>query len=205
MGAGGPGDGVGGEHALQVGDGTGAASGPHLVRQAPQVLGGLEFGAVGRQRDQFDARGAVRFRLEVPFRATDAQRAFAEFLRISPDLIAAAAERSAASEEADAAAPRGWIISLPAGWATDLPARAAAGEGTRLRAHGFRDARGGEAEPEPRTVPELPSLAEIHEARRFRREREEEARERARREREEAAGRQRRLAARSRGGAAWRR
>jgi hypothetical protein len=108
-----------------------------------------------------------------------AQHAFADFLRIDPDLISAAAERSAAAAPADDAA--------------ELLRR-------------FRAARGGEAAAEPRTVAELLEAAERSEAERLRREKEQATRERARRERAAAAALDRRLAALAeREDASWRR
>jgi len=129
---------------------------------------------------------------------TPAQHGFADFLRIDPDLVAAAAERSATTAPADdPAALRAWICALPAAEAAELLARVAAGEEGRVRAELLRRFRGvgnGEAAAQPRTVAELMEAVERVSAERARAEKEEAARERARRERAEAAARDRRLA-----------
>jgi hypothetical protein len=130
---------------------------------------------------------------------TAAQQAFADFLRIDPDLIRAAAERSPnARPDPDPAALRGWMGALPQGEAADLLVRVARGEAVSVRAEllrRFRDAQDGDggAQAEPRTVAELLEAAERVAAERVRAEKEEAARERARRERAEAAARERRL------------
>ncbi len=131
---------------------------------------------------------------------TAAQQAFADFLRIDPDLIRAAAERSASARpDADPAALRGWIAALPAAEAAELLVRVAGGEAVTVRAEllrRFHQAQGedGAEQAEPRTVAELLDAAERVAAERVRAERKEAERERARRERAEAAARERRLA-----------
>lgn len=128
-------------------------------------------------------------------------QAFADFLRIDADLIAAGAARSPEG----GVAPSGqelerWIAALPAAEKTDLLARLAGGSEPHLRAdllRRFRQSRtttprsGGEA---PRTVSELLKAAEQHATERRRKEAERAERERARREREAAQARERYLA-----------
>lgn len=46
-------------HRLEGGEGVEAAVGERLVGQRPEVLGGLEFGGVGREEEQMDALGAT--------------------------------------------------------------------------------------------------------------------------------------------------
>jgi hypothetical protein len=131
---------------------------------------------------------------------TAAQQAFSDFLRIDPDLIGAAAERSAsAGPGADPAAFRGWIAAMPPSEAADLLVRVVERDAASVRAEllrRFREAQGGDGreQAEPRTVAELLEAAERGAAVRVRREKEEAARERARREQAEAAARERRLA-----------
>lgn len=131
---------------------------------------------------------------------TAAQQAFADFLRIDPDLIRAAAERSASARpDADPAALRGWIAALPQAEAADLLVRVAEGEAVSARAEllrRFHEAQGedGGEQVEPRTVAELLEAAKRVAAERVRAEEEEAARERARRDRAETAARERRLA-----------
>ena len=129
-----------------------------------------------------------------------AQRAFADFLRIDPDLIHVAAERSAdASLDVDAGEMRSWIAALADDEKTGLLVRVAEGSGTLVGAEllkRFRDARGAESGDalEPRTVAQLLAAAEQHAEERIRREREKANRAQARREREAAEARELHLA-----------
>lgn len=131
---------------------------------------------------------------------TAAQQAFADFMRIDPDLIRAAAERSAAARpEPDPAALRGWIAAIPHAEAADLLLRVAERDAVSVRAEllrRFQEAQGGDGvqQAEPRTVAELLEAAERVAAERVRAQMKEAARERARRARAEAAARERRLA-----------
>lgn len=142
---------------------------------------------------------------------TAAQEAFREFLRIDPDLVAAAAERSAPVADApEPAALRRWTAALPDEERTELLARVMEGGEGAVRAallRRFREDAGGEAAAssnEPRSVGELLAAAERVREARTRREAERAARERARRERAEAEARERRLAAlAAREAAAW--
>jgi hypothetical protein len=125
--------------------------------------------------------------------------AFANFLRIDEDLIAAAAERSPRTDEppSDEALAR-WITALPEAEKDRLLIGIAAGEETQPRAtllRGFREASGDTRTPvvERRTVADLLDAAKRQAAERQRREAERKAREEARRAREEAAAFQRRL------------
>jgi hypothetical protein len=132
-------------------------------------------------------------------RLTAGLQAFTDFLRIDPDLIAAAAERSPKLEEA---APREelehWIATLPDAEKSHLLVRVAAGEEGLIRAElqrRFRETRRG-SQPdatEPRTAAELLDGAERKAEVRRHREAERAAKERARREREEAEALDRRL------------
>jgi hypothetical protein len=130
---------------------------------------------------------------------TPAQHAFADFLRIDPDLIAAAAEGSASTAPTDdPAGVRAWVAALPAAEAADLLARVAERDPASVRAELLRRFREVQGEPggelaEPRTVAELLEAAERISAERARAEEEDAAREQARRERAEAAARERRL------------
>jgi hypothetical protein len=124
-----------------------------------------------------------------------AQRAFADFLRIDPDLIRAAAERST-TPSMDPEALRGWIGAFPPEETAALLARVALGEGAPVAAElqrRFREAHSDGDEALPRTVGELLRAADARTAERVRREDERAAREKARREREEAAARERHL------------
>ena len=129
-----------------------------------------------------------------------AQLAFADFLRIDPDLIHVAAERSAdASLDVDPAGMRSWIAALPADETTGLLVRVVEGSGSLVGAEllkRFREAHGAEAgDPwEPRTVAQLLAAAEQYADERIRREREQAARAKAERERKAAAARELHLA-----------
>jgi hypothetical protein len=141
---------------------------------------------------------------------TPGLKAFARFLRIDPDLIRAAAGRSAplaaepGSEELGA-----WIAALPEAEKTTLLLRALGGEAGLVHAdllRRFRLSRRGEtaAEHGPRTLRELLAAADRRVEARRRAEAERAAREQARRQREEAELRARRLdALATREGEAW--
>lgn len=129
-------------------------------------------------------------------RLTGPLEAFAEFLRIDADLIAAAAERSAElgqSGESRHALER-WAATLPEAEKTALLVRLLAGEESQLRAEllrRYRSKAGNQpAAGEPRMVSEIRSAAERRAEERCRKEAERTAREKARREREEAAARE---------------
>ncbi|HEX8454455.1 MAG TPA: hypothetical protein VF647_20410 [Longimicrobium sp.] len=78
---------------------------------------------------------------------TPAQHAFADFLRIDPDLIAAAAEGSASTVPADdPAAVRAWVAALPAAEAADLLAQVAERDPASVRAELLRRFREAQAE-----------------------------------------------------------
>jgi hypothetical protein len=127
-----------------------------------------------------------------------AQLAFADFLRVDPDLIDVAAERSAdASPEVDAGELRNWIAALPAEETTGLLVRVVEGSGALVGAEllkHFRETRGPDAPQEPRTVAQLLAATEQHAEERTRRERENAARKKAERERRAAAARELHLA-----------
>jgi hypothetical protein len=133
-------------------------------------------------------------------RLTGAQAAFADFMRISEDLIRAAAERSAApAPEPDATDLRTWIAALPAAEKDEMLARVAAGDANRVRlelASGCARAyQAGDAPAhEPRTAAQLLARADELETERRRAEVERAAREKARREQEKAAAREQYLA-----------
>lgn len=163
----------------------------------------------GEDTDEDAPEPAVPPGLRTP---TAAQQAFADFLRIDPDLIRAAAERSAAAtSDPDPAALRGWVAALPAEKAADFLVRIAERDAVSVRAELLRRCREAQGEDgaeqaEPRTVAELLEAAERVAAERVRAEQAEAARERTRRERAEAAARERRLADLSeREEEAWRR
>ena len=132
---------------------------------------------------------------------TASLKAFADFLRIDGDLIAAAAARS---PEADASSSgreiEEWIAALPDATKTDWLVRLARGREPRLQAELLRQFR--ESQPPAhrgggalRTVGELRKTAEELAKDRRRKEAERAAAERARREREEAEARERHLIA----------
>ncbi len=131
---------------------------------------------------------------------TGAQAAFADFMRISEDLIRAAAERSAApAPEPDAADLHAWIATLPAADKDKLLARVAAGDANRVRLELVsgcaRSVQAGDAPAhEPRTAAQLLARADELEAERQRVEAERAARAKARREQEAAAAREKHLA-----------
>jgi len=127
-------------------------------------------------------------------------KAFAEFLRLDQDLIAAAAAGSPAEGEtvsdADVA---GWATALPESEKTAWLLRLASGQGVHLRAEllkTFRTSRGQAGVPpgKSRSVAEIVEAGEQHAEARRRSEVEREARERMRREQEAAAAREKHLA-----------
>ena len=133
-------------------------------------------------------------------RLTGPLQAFADFLRIDGDLIAVAAERSPAVDEAAARADfERWLAALPEAEKTHYLVRLAALDDRHLRAellHRFRRDRQttvADDRPGTRTVATLLAEAEARAAARRRREAEAAARERTRREREEADRRRRYL------------
>lgn len=126
--------------------------------------------------------------------------AFAEFLRLDRDLLAAAAAVSPAvtgdASEADVAH---WVAALPETEKTAWLLRLAAGQEVHLRAEllkTFRASRGQDAVPpgKSRSVAELVEASQQYATTRRRREAERAARERMRREQEAAAARTKHLA-----------
>jgi hypothetical protein len=133
-------------------------------------------------------------------RLTASLEAFAEFLRLDPDLSAAAARDSVPQAEplSDAQVAQ-WVTALPESEKTAWLLRLASGQETHLRAEllkAFRACQGQSSLPaiRPRYVGELFEVADRLAEARKQREAERAARERARREQEEAAARERRLA-----------
>ena len=127
-----------------------------------------------------------------------AQHAFADFLRIDEDLIAAAAERSPAlPAEPGADEIRAWVAALPDAEKTALLVRVAQGRGGAVATELVRRMRADEPAPaaagEPRTVADLLASAEQRAAERHRVEKERAAREKARADAEKAAARARYL------------
>lgn len=128
-----------------------------------------------------------------------ALKAFADFLRLDPDLVQVAAERSPpmAAGPGDAALP-GWIAALPEAEKTELLVRVAGDAPAAVRAEllrRFRRAHRTDAAPADggRTVGELLEAADRIAEERSRAEAERKAREKARREREAAEARARHL------------
>ena len=126
--------------------------------------------------------------------------AFAEFLRLDQDLIAAAAAGSPAQAEvvSDADVAR-WVAALPDSEKTTRLLRLASGQEAHLRAEllkTFRACRGQDAVPpgKSRSVAEIVEASQQYAATRRQREAERSARERMRREQEAAATREKRLA-----------
>ena len=125
--------------------------------------------------------------------------AFADFLRINRDLIAAAADGSPAVD--DAATRKDlehWLAALPEADKTGFLLRLATGEAADLRVELLRRYRGEGRAPEAgvpgaRTVAQLLGAAASRAATRRRREAEQAARDRQRREREDAERRDRYL------------
>jgi hypothetical protein len=129
---------------------------------------------------------------------TAAQHAFCEFLRISTDWIAAAAERSPAMHaEPGVDVLRAWVAALPHAEKTELLVRAARGEGAMVGAELMRSLRREHQAPpshaEPRTVGQLREAAQHLEAERRRAAAERAARETARADAAKAAARARHL------------
>jgi hypothetical protein len=128
-----------------------------------------------------------------------ALRVFADFLRIDPDLVSVAAERSPPAPAAPGAdETRRWIASLPDAERVELLARVAGGAEREVRSELLRRIRATRAtrpaeDAAPRTARELLEAAERLTDERRRARAEAEARERARREREAAAARERHL------------
>lgn len=125
--------------------------------------------------------------------------AFSEFLRIDPDLVQVAAERSAPLPAApDENEVRAWIASLADTERVDLLARVAAGQERQVRTEllrRFQTSRGSTPVMDtlPRTAQELLDAAERIADDRQRARDEAAARERERREREAAAAREQQL------------
>jgi len=126
-------------------------------------------------------------------------KAFAEFLRLDQDLIAAAAAGGLAQAEApsDADVAR-WVAALPESEKTAWLLRLASGQEVHLRAEllkTFRVSRsqGGVPPSKSRSVGEIMEASRHHAEVRRRRAAEREARERMRREQEAAAAREKHL------------
>lgn len=125
--------------------------------------------------------------------------AFREFLRIDPDLVQVAAERSPSLPAApDPDEVRAWIASLPDTERVELLARVAAGRERQVRTELLRRLHAGRGAPTvadaaPRTAQELLDAAERIAEERQRARAEAAAREQARRERDAAAARARHL------------
>jgi len=128
-----------------------------------------------------------------------ALKAFSDFLRIDPDLVRVAAERSPPPHTApDADATRRWIASLPDAERVELLARVAGGAERQVRAELLQRlaatrAPSPAADLAPRTARALLEAAERAADERRRARADAEARQRARREREAAAARERHL------------
>ncbi|HSB78492.1 MAG TPA: hypothetical protein VLM91_06875 [Candidatus Methylomirabilis sp.] len=131
---------------------------------------------------------------------TASLKAFAEFLRLDRDLIAAAAASSPAqAEPASEADIAGWLTALPESEKTDWLLRLVNRQDTHLRAEllkAFLARRGQSGEPAapPRRVIDILEAAEQHAETRKKREAERAARERMRRDQEAAAAREKHLA-----------
>jgi len=130
---------------------------------------------------------------------TSPLRAFAEFLRLDPDLVAAAATGSAAQPQAASEAEISqWVAALPESEKTAWLMRLASGQESHLRAELLKTFHA--AQPHsapagpPRRVGDLLAAAHQQAEARERREAERAARERLRREQEAAAAREKRLA-----------
>jgi hypothetical protein len=127
-------------------------------------------------------------------------KAFADFLHLDQDLLAAAAAGSPPQAEAasDADVAR-WVTALPESEKTAWLLRLAVGQEAHLRVELLKmfrasQTQGDVASAKPRSVAKLLEAAEQHAEARRRREAERVARERARREQEEMAAREKRLA-----------
>jgi hypothetical protein len=127
-----------------------------------------------------------------------AQQAFGDFLRIDPDLVAVAAERSSALR-ADPGPDelRAWVTALADAEKNDLLIRVAQGRGGAVGAELVRrmraEAPASGAPAEPRTVADLLAAAERREAERRHAAAKRAAREKARADAEKAAARARYL------------
>jgi hypothetical protein len=121
-------------------------------------------------------------------------RALADFMRIDPDLIAVASERSA--EVRPGKQLDRWVAALPAETKSDLLVRFAVGDSQAARAEMLRRFRVG-VNRSPGVTPRLPAqllaAAKHRTAERQRREAERAAAERLRKERADAAARERYL------------
>jgi hypothetical protein len=126
-------------------------------------------------------------------------KALADFLRLDPDLIAAAAERSSEQGAMPSLVKIGrWIAALPEAEKTGYLVKLATGDGIHLRAELLRRFQETQPAPdvrtgEPRTVAELLQGAAVRTDERRREEAERAVRENARREREQAEARNRAL------------
>jgi hypothetical protein len=131
---------------------------------------------------------------------TTGLRAFADFLRIDRDLVAAAAQASPSAGGSPGASELArWIATLPSSEKDRLLARIAAGEEPQPRTtllRGFHEANIEERTiaTRSRTVAELLAAAQRRAEKHDRRERERAERKRGRREREDAKTMDRRLA-----------
>ncbi len=139
-----------------------------------------------------------------------ALEAFADFLRVDQDLIAAASTASPDLAVINEIAVRQWVLAKSEEKKTDLLVRLIGGAETHLRGQLLRQVRESCASEAPaaktkaRTVAELLEAAEDRAEERRRQQAEQEARENARREKEEAAAREVRLnALAKREGEAW--
>ncbi|WP_319462005.1 hypothetical protein [Micromonospora sp. RTP1Z1] len=126
------------------------------------------------------------------------QHAFAEFLRLDPDLLAVAAETSGPlkTKAPSAAALSRWVKALPEAEKDDILVRLLRGDDARVRSEALRRLRSPAAEQPTgggRTVGDLLTAAENRWAQQRRLAREREAAERARREQAAAAAREQRL------------
>lgn len=122
-------------------------------------------------------------------------RALADFMRIDPDLIAVASERS--TEVRSGRQLDRWVAALPAETKSDLLVRFAAGDSQAARAEllrRFRDGANPSSGVNPRLPAQLLAAAKQRTAERQRREAERAAAERVRKERADAAARERYLA-----------
>jgi hypothetical protein len=125
-------------------------------------------------------------------------QALADFLRVDPDLLTAAAEASRPPQaKAPSAAVLGrWVRALPEADKDELLLRVLRGDGALLRPELLRRFHGKAGEPVAgagRTAGQLLTAAEKHRTRRQQRIREHDAAERQRREQEAAAAREQRL------------
>lgn len=127
-------------------------------------------------------------------------RKLVEFLRVDPDLVAAAAQRSEdVAEKPESTAKReAWLRQLPDGDKNLLLLQVMRGDGMEARARLLQRFRQDTAQPRPareggRTMRELLAAAVEERAKRRQQEKAQAARERERRFREEALAREKRL------------